>query len=303
MDVMLAGNDTENTCNDTETVENNASPVISALMFAAGVLGNAAALLLVEVRRRKERRRRQHENQKRTLFHVLVTALVVTDLAGTCLVSPLVQTAHALNTTLIAMSVNRSACHYFGFAMTFFSLATFSLLLAMAFERCLAIGYPWLYRRYVSARCGYVAIPCMYVLCALFCCMPFVGFGRYVQYCPGTWCFIDMNPTKSADRVFANVYATLLLFMVLAVAACNCFVAYQLVLMYQKGTSNRGSSVTRSRKERKTFSLSQEMEYLILLIIMTVIFVICSLPLMVSVSFLLNEPQNVLPIPCKCIMV
>ncbi|TSK72187.1 Prostaglandin E2 receptor EP2 subtype [Bagarius yarrelli] len=281
---MGAGNDSDNEiCRDTQTVEVNASPVASALMFAAGVLGNAAALLLIEVRRRKERKRKQHEHQRRTLFHVLVTALVVTDLAGTCLVSPLVQASHAFNTTLIAISGNRSACHYFGFAMTFFSLATLSLLLAMAFERYLSIGFPYLYGRRVSTRSGYVAIPCIYLLCALFCCMPFVGFGSYVQYCPGTWCFIDMNPTDRADRVFANTYATVMLLIVLAVAACNCFVAYHLVLMYRRRTVNHRSSITRSRKDRRPFSLSQEVEYLILLVIMTVIFVICSLPLMIRV--------------------
>ncbi|KAF4083644.1 hypothetical protein AMELA_G00119170 [Ameiurus melas] len=285
MDVMVAGNAS---CHNTQNVENNASPVISAFMFALGVLGNAAALLLIEVRRRKERSRKQHEHQRRTLFHVLVTALVVTDLAGTCLVSPLVQAAHALNTTLIAMGDSRAACHYFGFAMTFFSLATLSLLLAMALERYLSIGFPYLYGRRVSTRCGYVAIPCMYALCALFCCMPFAGFGSYVQYCPGTWCFIDMNPEDRADRVFANVYATVMLLIVLAIAACNCFVAYHLVLMYRRRTVNRGSSVT-----RRPFSLSQEMEYLILLVIMTVIFVICSLPLMIRVYInSLTSPEH-----------
>ncbi|KAF5901725.1 prostaglandin E2 receptor EP2 subtype-like, partial [Clarias magur] len=280
MGVMPSGNDTDpEDCHNTERVELNASPVVSALMFAAGVLGNAVALLLIELRRRKERSRKQHEHQRRTLFHVLVTALVVTDLTGTCLASPLVQAAHALNTTLIALTENRGACHYFGFVMTFFSLATLSLLLAMALERYVSIGYPYLYGRRVSTRCGYVAIPCAYALCALFCCLPFAGFGSYVQYCPGTWCFIDMNPKDSADRVFANVYATVMLLMVLAIVACNCFVSYHLVLMYRRRTVIRGSSVTRSRKERRPFSLSQEVEYLILLVIMTVIFVICSMPL------------------------
>lgn len=299
MDVMHVGNHTgsdNDTCRDKEHVEVHASPVISALMFAAGVLGNATAILLIEVRRRKERRRRQREYQRRTLFHVLVTALVATDLAGTCLISPVVQAAHALNTTLIALSAKRSACQYFGFAMTFFSLATLSLLLAMALERYLSIGYPYLYGRRVTTRCGYVAIPCMYALCALFCCLPFAGFGSYVQYCPGTWCFIDMNPEDSANRVFANVYATVVLLMVLAVAACNCFVAYQLLLMYRRRMLNRGTSFTRSRRDRRPFSLSQEMEYLILLVIMTVIFVICSLPLMVSVNHIKKELVEVLPI-------
>lgn len=267
-------------CRSSVLVEGTASPVASALMFALGVLGNLAALLLLEVRRRKERRRRQHQqNQRRSLFHVLVTALVFTDLAGTCSISPLVQAAHGLDTTLLGMS--HAACQYFGFAMTFFSLVTLSLLFAMALERYLSIGFPYLYGRHVSLRCGYVTIPCIYALCALFCSMPFLGFGGYVQYCPGTWCFIDMNPSQTEHRVFANVYATAMLLMVVSVVACNGFVAYNLVQMYRRRTLNCGSVVLRNRKDRKHFSLSEEMEYLILLIFMTAIFVLCSLPLMV----------------------
>ncbi|XP_062863365.1 prostaglandin E receptor 2a (subtype EP2) isoform X2 [Trichomycterus rosablanca] len=267
-------------CRNSLIVEGSASPVVSALMFALGVLGNLTALLLLEVRRRKERSRKQHEqHQRRSLFHVLVTALVLTDLAGTCMISPLVQAAHALDTTLFGMS--NAACQYFGFAMTFFSLVTLSLLLAMALERYLSIGFPYLYGRHVSLRCGYVTIPCIYALCALFCFMPFFDIGSYVQYCPGTWCFIDMNPSKSKHRVFANVYATVILLMVVSVVACNCFVAYHLVLMYRRRTVNCGAVVMRNRKDRRHFSLSEEMEYLILLIFMTAIFVICSLPLMI----------------------
>ncbi|KAK1792903.1 hypothetical protein P4O66_001632 [Electrophorus voltai] len=254
-------------------------------MFAAGVLGNLFALVLLEVRHRKEQSR-----QRQSLFHVLVTALVVTDLMGTCLVSPIVQAAHALNTTLMGMSDDGAVCSYFGFSMTLFSLTTLSILLAMAVERSVSIGYPYLYGRHVTKRCGYITIPSIYLLCTVFCSMPFAGFGHYVQYCPGTWCFIDMNPAEKKYRVFANIYATVMLLIVILIVVCNCFVVYHLILMYKRRKINRRSVMTRSKKERRHFSLAEEVEYLILLVIMTIIFVICSMPLMIRVY--INSTQS-----------
>ncbi|XP_059376020.1 prostaglandin E receptor 2a (subtype EP2) [Carassius carassius] len=266
------------TCNERPSVDPNSDQTISAMMFAAGVLGNLVALVLLEFRRRKEKNR-----QQQSLFHLLVTTLVITDLMGTCLISPLVQTAYLTKTTLVGMSETRSVCEYFGFAMTFFSLATLSILLAMALERCLSIGYPYHYGRHVTKRCGYITIPCIYLVCFLFCLMPFAGFGKYVQYCPGTWCFIAMNPERIKDRVFVNIYATVMLFIFTVTVACNCFVVYHLVLMYRRRKMNRGSVQTRSKRDRRYFSWAEEVGHLILLVFMTVIFVICSLPIMIHV--------------------
>lgn len=275
---MNGTNETDESCNEMLHVKQNVGPTISAMMFAAGVLGNLVALVLLEFRRRKERTR-----QRQSLFHVLVTTLVVTDLLGTCLVSPLVQTAYFTNTTLVGMSDTRAVCKYFAFAMTFLSLSTLSILLAMALERCLSIGYPYFYGRRVTKRCGYITIPSIYLVCFIFCLMPFAGFGRYVQYCPGTWCFIAMDPHGKEHRAYANVYATLMLLIITCIVACNCFVVYNLALMYRRRKQNRGSVHTRSKRDRRYFSWAEEVEHLIFLVFMTVIFVICSLPLMIRV--------------------
>lgn len=282
---MESRTDTENdTCHHRSSVETG-SPLISAIMFSAGVLGNVIALVLLEVRRRKEQSR-----QRLSLFRLLVTTLVITDLTGTCLVSPLVLTSYSINTTLIGMTGGNgthAVCQYFGFTMTFFSLATLSILFAMALERCLSIGYPYLYGRYITKRCGYLTLPLIYALCFIFCLMPFADFGMYVQYCPGTWCFIDMNPIGPEDRVYAELYATVMLILVVSIVACNGFVVYHLVLMYRRRSRmNGGSITTRSRRDRRYFSMAEEFEHLILLVVMTVIFIICSLPLMVRCIFL-----------------
>lgn len=267
-------------CHSKPHIDSTKSPVISAIMFAAGLFGNVAALVILEMRRCREVRSRNA--RRRTLFSILITSLVVTDLAGTCLISPFVLLSYSQNTTLVGMSPDTHiVCKYFGASMTFFSLATMSLLLAMALERCFAIGHPYLYNQYVTNKCA-VTIPLVFLLCISFCLFPFAGFGSYVQYCPGTWCFIDMNPKGKEDRVYANLYATIMLILVLAIVTCNAFVVYHLFKMYQRRKRNGlGMGGSRVNSDRKVTSMAEEVEHLVLLVFMTIIFIICTLPLVV----------------------
>lgn len=274
-------NTTNDPCHTQLYISSSKSPLGSAIMFGAGLFGNIIALVILVIRRCRDNR--TGNMHRRSLFNILITSLVVTDLAGTCLVSPLVQLSYARNSTLVGMSLHtQSVCKYFGVSMTFFSLATLSLLFTMALERCFAIGYPYLYNQYVTRKCAYISIPLLYLLCMLFCLLPFVGFGSYVQYCPGTWCFIDMNPLDTEDRAYATVYATIMLMLVLATVACNGFVVYQLFRMYQRRKRN-GSVMGNARynSDRRAMSMAEEVEHLILLVFMTIIFIICTMPLVV----------------------
>ncbi|XP_029376524.1 prostaglandin E receptor 2a (subtype EP2) isoform X2 [Echeneis naucrates] len=280
---LTTPNSDDDPCHHKRTIDSTTTPLISATMFAAGIFGNVAALVILEIRRCREARTKGAGRRK--LFHILITSLVVTDLLGTCLISPLVQVAYSSNTTMIGMSENKSVCYYFGLSMTFFSLATLSLLFTMALERCFAIGYPYRYSRHVTKKCAYITIPLLFLLCMSFCLLPFAGFGKYVQYCPGTWCFIDMNPVETEDRVYANLYATIMLVLVMAIVACNGLVVFHLFKMYQRRKKNGGSMMasTRSTNDRRAMSMAEEVEHLILLVFMTIIFIICTLPLVVMV--------------------
>ncbi|XP_056301368.1 prostaglandin E receptor 2b subtype EP2 [Danio aesculapii] len=249
------------------------SPTIPAIMFFTGVLGNVVALILLEIRRRK---------QPASLFHVLVASLVITDLVGTFSVSPLVLTAYFSNTSMLGMNENRVVCGHFGYAMTFFSVVTLAILLSMAVERWLSIGHPFFYEKFLSKRCGYITIALIYLLCALFCASPFLGFGKYVQYCPGTWCFVDMDPSVSEHKAFNIVYASCLLLMIVCTVLCNASVIYHLSLMYRRLKAHR-SSVRRQRGHKRHRSITKEVEHLVLLGFMTIAFVICSLPLVIQV--------------------
>lgn len=272
------------TCHLKETLSPDESRLTSAIMFGLGIFGNITALVILEIRRRRNAKARYV--QRTGLFHILITSLVVTDLTGTCLVSPVVQLSYAWNMTLVMMmpldNGTSSMCHYFGVSMTFFSLATVSLLFATALDRCFAIGYPYLYSRHVTKKWAYVIIPAMFIASILFCLLPFVGFGRYVQYCPGTWCFSDMNPLEKEDRAYANLYASILLVLVLNIVACNGFVVYHLYKMYKRRKRYGSVMVSvRSNTEQRTVSMVAEVEHLIMLVFMTIIFLICTLPLVV----------------------
>lgn len=270
---------------------------MSVFMFSAGVLGNTAALVLLEVRRRRKKRRSSSSGgggastpAGSNLFQVLLTALLVTDLLGTCSVSPLVIAAYSRNESLRALGGGDTgpgrlgaACTHFSLAMTFFSLVTLAVLTCMALERCVSIARPYFYERHLSARCGYLALALVYGLGALFSAAPLaLGFHAYTQYCPGTWCFVDMFSCQPAHCAYKNVYATCLLLMIVCTVLCNACVIYHLVLMYRRRGPHRESLRRFRGSSRCRRSLSEELEYLVLLAFMTITFLTCSLPLVVS---------------------
>ncbi|NXP45156.1 PE2R2 protein, partial [Heliornis fulica] len=208
---------------------------------------------------------------------------------GTCSVSPFVLASYHRNRTLTALAQGGHICLYFGFAMSFFGLATMLILFAMALERCLALGWPYFYERFLSPRTGLVALPTIYIFSAAFSSLPLVGFGHYVQYCPGTWCFIQMHRATSGregselDVTFSLLYATLLLILILSVLLCNLSVIANLARMHRRGQKTRRvATLEQSRAAsgcgRRMFSMAEEIDHLLLLSIMTIIFVICSLP-------------------------
>ncbi|XP_038263311.1 prostaglandin E2 receptor EP2 subtype [Dermochelys coriacea] len=257
------------------------SPAISAVMFSAGLLGNLTALALLA------RRRLGRRGRPLSLFHWLVTVLVLTDLLGTCLVSPVVLASYGRNHTLMALAEGQELCRYFAFAMSFFGLATMLVLFAMALERCLALGQPYLYERLASRRSVLrLALPALSAFAAAaFCALPLLGFGSYVQYCPGTWCFIQMRLGRAAkdgagggDTAYSLLYATLLLLLILAVLLCNLSVIRNLVGMHRRGQTSRRLASLEQPAGRRRLSVSEEVDHLILLAIMTITFIVCSLP-------------------------
>ncbi|XP_051867570.1 prostaglandin E2 receptor EP2 subtype-like [Pristis pectinata] len=267
-------------CENITDITEHAGPSVSAVMFVTGVLGNVLALVILGLHKRDPK-------SKMSLFHILVSSLIITDLVGTLIISPMVLTAYARRRTLLALNL----CSYCAFAMAFFGLASMFILFAMAVERCLSLSCPYFYQRHTSNRCGLITIPAIYVFCLIFCALPQLGFGINAQYCPGTWCFIKMEVWRMEvrHRVYSLSYAILMKVLIISILLCNISVIVNLCRMHQRKKTRRHSSAPRTRRHR--FSQSEEVDHLVLLAIMTTTFVICSVPL--TVRAYIGAFQNV----------
>lgn len=267
-----------NSCVNITQLHKEGNPVLSSLMFTAGVVGNVAALTILGVHRKEMR-------TKTSSFCILVTGLAITDLLGTSVLSPVVFVAYTRQATLLGLADgNAWLCNLFAFAMMFFNLAAMLILCAMAVERCLAISYPYFYSQHNIRKWAKASLPAIYAISTLFCALPFLDVGKYKQYCPGTWCFIQMEKDQGAN--YSLSYATVMALLILAVFVCNGLVIVSLCQMYRKQKARRRGSLTVTHRRRKSWFAhgEEEVDYLVLLALMTAIFVICSLPLTVSTS-------------------
>lgn len=257
-------------------------PVTSIIMFLAAVVGNLLALFILRVHQKEHRSRS-------SVFSILVTGLALTDLLGTCLLSPPVFICYARNMSLISLG-GASLCNLFGFAMSFFGLAPTLILCTMAVERCLAISHPYFYSVHIRRSFAKYTLFFIYIFSLAFCLLPYSGYGKFRQYCPGTWCFIDMDATgddrASLVLAFSLSYSSLMALLIFAVFVCNGSVIVSLCQMHRSQMMRRGSVGSTGRRRKLSLAWfvqgEEEVDHLVLLALITVIFVVCSLPLTIA---------------------
>lgn len=283
-------------CNHTCIVGRDGKPSTSIIMFLLGVVGNLLALFILGVHQKEHRSRS-------SVFCILVTGLALTDLLGTSLLSPPVFICYARNMSLTDLG-GKGLCNLFGFAMSFFGLAPTLILCAMAVERCLAISHPYFYSVHIRRNFAKFTLLFIYLFSVAFCLLPFISYGKFRQYCPGTWCFIDMDATEDEQAnlvlAFSLSYSSLTALLIFAVFVCNGSVIITLCKMHKSHKLRRGSVGSTGRKRRLSLAWfgqgEEEMDHLVLLALITVIFVVCSLPL--TVSLYLTFPLCKLLILC-----
>ncbi|KAM4742224.1 prostacyclin receptor [Anableps anableps] len=269
-------------CHNTHSIKDYGSKPTSIILFLVGVVGNLLALFILGVHQKEHRSRS-------SVFCILVTGLALTDLLGTCLLSPTVFICYAYDMSMISLGGDR-LCNLFGFAVNFFGLATTLILCAMALERCLAISHPYFYSVHIRRSFAKFALFFIYLFSLAFCLLPFSGYGKFRQYCPGTWCFMDMDATGD-DRAnlvlaFSLSYSSLNALLILMVFVFNGSVIVSLCQMHRSHMVRRGSVVSVARKKRLSLAWfgrgEEEIDHLVLLALITVIFVVCSLPLTIA---------------------
>uniref|UniRef100_UPI00358E76EE prostaglandin E2 receptor EP4 subtype-like n=1 Tax=Myxine glutinosa TaxID=7769 RepID=UPI00358E76EE len=276
---------------DIPAVDPKNNVAIPAVMFLFGLLGNGVAIAVL-CNFRKEHRA--------NTFYMLVCALVVTDLLGTCLTSPVVMVAYARK----RWPGDQKMCDYFSFMLLFFGVTGPCILCAMSVERAVAIRCPYFYNRCESRPIASRTLFVVYVLNGLFCALPVLGqgFGRTKVYPPYTWCFIDLNVTESRPRMFSLSYVSLSSMIIVLTVLCNGAACLTLVKMRcRRGPMDEPASIRRRESARSKCSmrsrgsgrgLRQEMEMLWLMVLMTIVFLVCCVPLIVCIFLNVLGEQN-----------
>ncbi|XP_074543869.1 prostaglandin E receptor 4 (subtype EP4) c [Halichoeres trimaculatus] len=251
------------------------SLVTSATMFSVGVLGNLIAIVVLCISKKE---------QKETTFYTLVCGMAITDLLGTCFTSPVVIATYVANRwpggTLL--------CHFFSFSMLFFGSAGMSILCAMSVERYMAINHAYFYSQHIDKTMARFALLVTYLANIVLCIMPSFGFGQHVRHFPGTWCFLDWRAMDPVGACYSFLYGGVMLVLIIVTVLCNVAVCRSLVGMNQR-TGIVRTEVCEQGGSRRRFprlhsvTSAAEIQMFWLMIFMTIVFLVCSIPLVVRI--------------------
>ncbi|XP_048758804.1 prostaglandin E2 receptor EP4 subtype-like [Ostrea edulis] len=249
------------------------SPVNSATMFTAGLLGNGLALVILV------RHAAQH---KWGIFYRLVAALASTDVFGILTTGPV---AFAVYDNKFKWVGGKPLCDYLSFMLIFSGTATLAIMTTMSLDRYLALWYPYFYNSLQNKRRIYVMLAGVWIFAAFIASLPLMKFGRNIRQFPCTWCLFDYFGTHPTDKAFSILFASLGILSIISSSVFNCLVIYAIC----KGTrsARRGSmkSVKGKKRERRN-----EVYILIFLIAILVTHAACWIPIMVRI--LINTSGN-----------
>ncbi|XP_045160319.2 prostaglandin E2 receptor EP4 subtype-like [Mercenaria mercenaria] len=275
-------NITSNVTNFTDCSTSPAGATILSPVFmsVAGVLGNILALYSLYKAR---------TDIRTTKFYSLIIGLAWTDLLGILMTSPSVIIAYVNRRQWVGGDAH---CRFHGFTMATFGLATPLIICAMAVERFLALKCVFFY----SSRChtgtsrGCILIIWFGVI--LYSLLPLFGFGSFEKQYPGTWCYLDFHSENIASKVYGYIYACTNLILILMIGLCNTYVVITIFKtrfrrdsesVYSLGhplPEHDGLVTTRNQRKK---SNDAEIQMIMLLCALTVVFTVCWAPLMLRI--------------------
>ncbi|CAF89158.1 unnamed protein product, partial [Tetraodon nigroviridis] len=266
------------------------SLMVSATMFAVGVLGNLVAIVVLCISKKE---------QKENTFYTLVCGMAITDLLGTCFTSPVVIATYVANRwpggTLL--------CQFFSFSMLFFGSAGMSILCAMAVERYLAINHPYFYSQHIDWTMARFASLVTYLANTVLCAMPSFGFGQHVSHFPGTWCYLNWRAMDPLGACYSFLYGGVMLVLIAVTVVCNLG-GVHIAGGHEPEDQDREDGAVRPRGVAARFprlpsvTSAAEIQMFWLMILMTIVFLVCSIPLVVRIFVnQLRDPAYILGKP------
>lgn len=286
--LFQAAFESEKMCNNTDNLtdlsEGTSSPAGATIlspvfMSLTGVLGNILALYQLYKAR---------TDVRTTKFYSLIAGLAWTDLLGILMTSPSVLLAYVNRRQWVGGDPH---CRFHGFTMVAFGLATPLIICAMAVERFLALKCVFFY----SSRCRTgTARGCILILwfgVILYGLLPLFGFGKFEMQYPGTWCYLDFHSDSIVSKIYGYIYACTNLTLIMVICLCNAYVMITIfktrfkrdgnesvhTLTHQLPEQDRLMTVRSMRRK----SNDADIQMIVLLCAITVVFTVCWAPLMV----------------------
>jgi prostaglandin E receptor 4 len=195
---------------------------------------------------------------------------------GTLATSPVTLLVYANERNWVG---GQAMCDYFSFMMIFAGFATVFIIGAMALDRFIAIQHPYFYSAKMTAGRAIYIILSLWIFAFFIACLPLAGIGRNVIHFPGTWCFFSFTGKSVREQLFTYTYTSIGLLVIAMTALCNITVITLLVKMRKKAAKMMPSiAASRSRRHHDS-----ELQMMILLLGIVLIFCTCWVPLMVSI--------------------
>ncbi|XP_023696668.2 thromboxane A2 receptor-like isoform X1 [Paramormyrops kingsleyae] len=176
------------------------SPYLSPTFTAVGLSSNLIALIVLI------RAYRRTHSRSRSSFLIFLSCLVVTDLTGLLVTSPVVTFYHTKGFNWIEVDPHCHLCNFMGMSMVFYGLCPLLLGAAMAVERFMGIWRPFSRSTRMSKGRVLLTVLLVWMFAGAVSLLPVIGLGSYHLQSPGSWCFFNMS-SQTPDLMISLGYS------------------------------------------------------------------------------------------------
>ncbi|XP_023696648.2 thromboxane A2 receptor-like [Paramormyrops kingsleyae] len=177
-----------------------ASPHFAPTFTAVGLSSNLIALIVLI------RAYRRTHSRSRSSFLIFLSCLVVTDLTGLLVTSPVVISYHTKGFNWSEVDPHCHLCNFMGMSMVFYGLCPLLLGAAMAVERFMGIRRPFSRSTRMSKGRVLLTVLLVWVFAGAVSLLPVIGLGSYHLQSPGSWCFFNMS-SQTPDLMISLGYS------------------------------------------------------------------------------------------------
>ena len=181
---------------------------------------------------------------------------------------------------------NTGLCNFQGIVLNASYLVSFYLVASISVDRYFAICHPFLYNKNVSQRqslrvkyCGLLAVTLLSIFVSL---IPFMAQSNHVVHYPGTYCLFDWSSFNVASRLIIAINMLGYSASMMVIIFCTIRICHAAIKM------RRANAAMQMLNHKKISITSNDLElnFAKLVVIVSTVFFLCSLPFEVTQIYL-----------------